>query len=227
MMKAQKRDCANCDYRGRSIYIVGPQRFKNEVILKYLEINTAARLHTAQSLAEISSEFEPVPLQHKLILIDCSGFGREQIRALFADASWVRLHAHMRFLFQVNRGLGMEEEMLQNGVQGIVYEDDSTDLLLEGICAVNRGEIWASRKAVANCLCHLAQKHQQVHKVEHGLTDREKQLLALLTECKSNEEIAEALFISPHTVKTHLYNIFKKINVPNRLQAILWAAKNL
>jgi LuxR family transcriptional regulator of csgAB operon len=43
----------------------------------------------------------------------------------------------------------------------------------------------------------------------------------------TNEEIGAKLCISTNTVKTHVYNIFHKIKVPNRLQAALWAAKNL
>jgi LuxR family transcriptional regulator of csgAB operon len=43
----------------------------------------------------------------------------------------------------------------------------------------------------------------------------------------SNGEIADALNISYHTVKTHLNNIYKKIDTPNRFQAALWATKNL
>jgi DNA-binding CsgD family transcriptional regulator len=43
----------------------------------------------------------------------------------------------------------------------------------------------------------------------------------------SNSKIGTELFISPHTVKTHLYSVYKKINVPSRLQAGLWAIKNL
>lgn len=48
------------------------------------------------------------------------------------------------------------------------------------------------------------------------LTEREREVLALVLEGKTNKEIAEALFISIHTVKTHLQNIFKKMNVTNR-----------
>jgi len=49
----------------------------------------------------------------------------------------------------------------------------------------------------------------------------------LIADGESNEEIADRLFISSHTVKSHLYRIYKKIEVPNRLQAALWAVKNL
>jgi DNA-binding CsgD family transcriptional regulator len=60
-----------------------------------------------------------------------------------------------------------------------------------------------------------------------GLTRREREILDLIADGFSNQQIADELFISPHTVKTHLHNIFKKINVKRRLQAALWAAKNL
>ena len=60
-----------------------------------------------------------------------------------------------------------------------------------------------------------------------GLTPREREILDLIASGFSNQQIADTLFISPHTVKTHLHNIFKKINVKRRLQAALWAAENL
>lgn len=60
-----------------------------------------------------------------------------------------------------------------------------------------------------------------------SLTQREREILDLIAAGFSNKKIAAELFISPHTVKTHLHNIFKKINVKRRLQAALWAAQNL
>ena len=69
--------------------------------------------------------------------------------------------------------------------------------------------------------------HEGSRRGSEVLTSRQAEVLALITVGATNDEIAERLCVSPHTVKTHLYNIFKKINVTNRLQAALWAAKNL
>ena len=59
------------------------------------------------------------------------------------------------------------------------------------------------------------------------LTVREIEVIQMVAAGYSNSRIAEELFISPQTVKTHLYNIYKTIIVPSRLQAALWAVKNL
>ena len=58
------------------------------------------------------------------------------------------------------------------------------------------------------------------------LTNREKEIVNLIAVGHSNTEIADKLCISHHTVKTHINNLFKKIDVPNRLQATLWVLNN-
>lgn len=66
-----------------------------------------------------------------------------------------------------------------------------------------------------------------IKNMEAPLTPREIEILEQIAQGASNREIAEGLFISHHTVKTHLHNIFQKINVNGRLQAALWAARHL
>jgi DNA-binding NarL/FixJ family response regulator len=55
---------------------------------------------------------------------------------------------------------------------------------------------------------------------------REREVVEKLAEGFSNREIARHFNISPHTVKTHTYNIYTKINVENRLQASLWLGRH-
>lgn len=58
------------------------------------------------------------------------------------------------------------------------------------------------------------------------LTEREKEVLGLIGEGLSNKDIAKRLFLSEKTVKNHLNNIFKKINVADRTNAALYAVRN-
>ena len=55
-----------------------------------------------------------------------------------------------------------------------------------------------------------------------GLTDRESEILALITQGKSNADVAALTFLSPNTVKSYIRNVYRKIDVASRTQAVLW-----
>jgi DNA-binding NarL/FixJ family response regulator len=55
-----------------------------------------------------------------------------------------------------------------------------------------------------------------------GLTDRESEILALITQGKSNADVATLTYLSPNTVKTYIRSIYRKIDVDSRTQAVLW-----
>ena len=59
-----------------------------------------------------------------------------------------------------------------------------------------------------------------------GLTDREAEILALITQGKSNADVAALTFLSPNTVKSYIRTIYRKINVGSRTQAVLWGVDN-
>ena len=59
-----------------------------------------------------------------------------------------------------------------------------------------------------------------------GLTDRESEILALVTQGMSNAQVAELTFLSPNTVKSYIRTIYRKISVESRTQAVLWGIKH-
>jgi DNA-binding NarL/FixJ family response regulator len=84
------------------------------------------------------------------------------------------------------------------------------------------GELWYPRSVLEQ---HLLSNQTQPMEQDRRLillTMREREILSLLASGISNQDIAQKLYISPHTVKTHAYNIYKKINVANRQHAALW-----
>ncbi len=116
---------------------------------------------------------------------------------------------------------------LKGGAKGYLSKDVSISNLIKAIQAVHKGELWVERKLMAKFLEGEAiadsRRQGQAGKLKKVLTQREKEILRLLTTGRTNKEIAKALFISEKTVKSHLNSIFKKLNVTRRLQAILYA----
>jgi DNA-binding NarL/FixJ family response regulator len=127
--------------------------------------------------------------------------------------------------------LAMDEDMifetLKAGAKGYISKDASISDLFKAIKAVHQGELWVERKLISRFFDEetvtIAGGEDHPETTKEGLTPREQEVLRCLTEGCTNKEIANALFISEKTVKTHLNSIFRKLNVTRRLQAILYA----
>lgn len=125
-------------------------------------------------------------------------------------------------------------EALKYGVLGYILKDVEPEVLIRAIHVVNEGnayvypqvaqrieEISKKRKSDAEKTKNIVKKTRT-----GGLTDREMEVLSCIGEGLSNAEIASRLCLSEKTVKNHLTNIFKKLGVNDRTQALVYVVKN-
>jgi len=122
-------------------------------------------------------------------------------------------------------------QLIKAGARGYVStESASTENLISAIKAVARGEFWLDRKITAELLDQgLKEDSVNGSRAKNPgdvLSSREKEVLAHLSKGYSNKEIAAALFISDKTVKCHINNIFKKLKINRRIEALLFAIKH-
>ena len=128
-----------------------------------------------------------------------------------------------------------EEEVnaaLTLGVYAYVIKDINTDLLMMIIKSVNEGAIWLDPKIVQTLrqkngtLIPKKQTTRAAFRSQHAnLTEREYEVLKLVVDGKSNNDIANMLSISEHTAKAHVCNIIQKLVVDDRTQAAVKAIK--
>ena len=212
---------------GNVIYIVGPRKLQNEAIASCLERETAHKCFLLEDLKDLPQGDSQSRIPPRLVLLDCQGKDPERILAEIRPFLKEKELANHSVLFNVRPDEGIEKECVLEGIEGFFYEQDPLDMFLKGVRTIFEGEMWLSREIMTKCIREGARRYTTPERARAILTLRQIEILAQVAIGATNDEIAERLNISPHTVKTHLYNIFKKINVPNRLQAALWAAKNL
>lgn len=111
--------------------------------------------------------------------------------------------------------------------RGLFHRDTSEEQLLKGVQAISNDDWWVPRKLLTDYVENTRSVRRLQPLAAAVLTPKEMQSLRLMCEGASNADIARTLNVSPHTVKTHIYNLFRKIKVTNRVQAASWAMKNL
>jgi DNA-binding NarL/FixJ family response regulator len=112
---------------------------------------------------------------------------------------------------------------LRAGAAGYVYKDVDPVALADAIRSVHAGHVLLQPE-VAGAL--LSQEHPVGIGRGNALTEREREVLGLIADGRSNREIARALVLSEKTVKTHVSNILMKLDLADRTQAALWAVRN-
>ncbi|MCQ4083363.1 response regulator transcription factor [Streptomyces sp. RB6PN25] len=113
---------------------------------------------------------------------------------------------------------------LRAGAAGYLYKDVDPDALAGAIRSVHAGHVLLQPE-VADAL--LSREEPGAGQGRGGsLTDREREVLGLIADGRSNREIARALVLSEKTVKTHVSNILMKLDLADRTQAALWAVRH-
>jgi DNA-binding NarL/FixJ family response regulator len=94
--------------------------------------------------------------------------------------------------------------------------------LVAALEAVHRGEVVVS-EAAANTRTRTSLDWPGRRE---GLSDRESEILALITQGKSNAEVAAVTYLSPNTIKSYIRSLYRKIGVESRTQAVLWGVRH-
>jgi DNA-binding NarL/FixJ family response regulator len=117
---------------------------------------------------------------------------------------------------------------IRRGAMGIVLKEHAADQLLKAIKKVYDGEVWIERSMMGSMIQELnkpALVDPEVAKIE-SLTDREREVIALVGEGLKNKQVGERLFISETTVTHHLISVFSKLDVSDRLELIIYAFRH-
>ena len=197
---------------GKIIYVVGPRKLENDLLVSFIRKETDADGYVTDfdGIERCIGNATQEPF--RLFLID---YREPRLGEVLRQASYngngSSLSRRLIALFNSGKSKNTTGLKRRESACGILYECESTADLLNWICRLFSDGDTSNEETTSAC----------------PLTWRELQLLMLLTEGLRNCEIATRIGISSHTVRTHLYNSFVKIDARNRLEANAWIESHI
>jgi LuxR family transcriptional regulator, positive regulator of biofilm formation len=201
------------------ICIAGTNQLHYELLSFYLENELKAQCAMYDTLPARSLG-NPGSGCREVWLFDCLGLKRTELELRFQTVMTAQPTDGLVALFNVTPGCRLETFVRRHKIRGIFYKDESRHIFLKGIQAILGGRLWLSRKLISDCILLSRERCKPLAQSMRTLSGREKVILNCVATGASNQEIADQLQISVHTVKTHLYKIYRKLDIPNRMQAM-------
>ena len=123
------------------------------------------------------------------------------------------------------------QRAMQLGAMGLVLKEKAAEVVIKAIEKVHAGEVWFDRVMMGQMISQLSRatltpkSKPEAHRIA-SLTEREREIVALIGEGLKNKLIANRLFISETTVRHHLTSVFDKLGVSDRLELIIYAYRH-
>lgn len=202
-----------CDM-DKKVYLITNRSLQSQLLLNYLT-------HESDSPVVFLDINQPLILQangEAIVLYDVQASSRRASKRwseLF-NRSKGHFHGH---LINCPKSLSVYEKISWPFFESMINRDCPTESLLDLISKVDKTTPGVNKRHLAKRTKNLSTDAPRIK----DLTEREYEILSELCKGGSNLQIANNFFISEHTVRTHIYNIFKKLSVTNRTQAANWA----
>jgi DNA-binding NarL/FixJ family response regulator len=120
-------------------------------------------------------------------------------------------------------------DAVEAGASGFLGKDEAADQVLAAAKAAAEGEVLIDPATLTRLLHQVAREREarrDALTLLESLTEREREILELLSQGMRNDGIAQKLYISPQTVQTHVRNVLAKLGVHSKLEAVAFAVKN-
>jgi DNA-binding NarL/FixJ family response regulator len=183
-----------------------------------------------QVVAEASDGAEAVDLARRgradVVLMDIrmpGVDGLEATRRIAADEGLAGVKVIILTTFESDEYV---YQAIRSGASGFLLKDAEPAELLQAVRVVARGDALLAPSVTRRLITDLAGQPERPRtdsRALHGLTDREREVLALVAAGLSNDEIAGKLFVSPLTAKTHVSRIMTKLDARDRAQLVVMA----
>ena len=213
----------------RQLVVVGRRNLSNRVLLETLAMEMASvdclLLGDDEFLSFLMSDLKTRQHAGLMVLFDSEGEHANRLVPLLEHAFAYADQPILVLCQCIHDGIG-ESMIGWPGVKGVFYTDTRPQEIVLGVQAMAAGEYQIPQALLVRHLEHTRVRPERREELDIGLTAREAEILVQLSKGHGNQYIADQLELSCHTIKTHVYNLFRKVGVSNRVQLVNWAREH-